>query len=58
MSLEIPVRVRFCTSCQADREEATGEMRVTHKARRWICRACLERKAVSIYRSVAKEKRG
>jgi hypothetical protein len=33
-------------------------MRITHKAKRWICRACLERKAVSIYRSVAKEKRG
>jgi hypothetical protein len=51
------MKTRFCTSCQCHREEATGEMRVTPKARRWICRACLDRKSESIYRNVSKEKR-
>jgi len=50
-------KLRFCTSCQASRDATTGEMRVKPKARRWVCRVCLERKAESIYRKIEKEKR-
>ena len=50
------IKWRFCTSCQADREEATGEYRQLNKTRRWVCRACIERKAVSIYRNVERRK--
>jgi hypothetical protein len=55
--IEPSVKVRFCTSCQADREEATGEVKVKGKIKRWVCRSCLDRKTDSIYRNVSKEKR-
>jgi len=55
--IEPPVKVRFCTSCQADREEATGEVKVKGKIKRWICRACLDRTTVSIYKNFSREKR-
>jgi hypothetical protein len=51
------MKTRFCTSCQTDREEATGEVKVKGKIKRWVCRACLDRKSESIYRNVSKEKR-
>lgn len=47
------MKVRFCTSCQASREEATGEYRQLNKTARWVCRMCLERKSESIYRNVS-----
>jgi len=50
-------KLRFCTSCQAPREAATGEMRVKPRTRRWVCRVCLDRKAESIYRNLDKEKK-
>lgn len=53
---EPQVKMRFCTSCQAHREESTGEFKAKSKIRRWICRACLDRKTDSIYRNVSKEK--
>jgi hypothetical protein len=47
------IRYRFCTSCQATREEATGEMKQLNKTKRWVCRLCLDRKSVSIYRNTS-----
>jgi len=54
--IEPQVKVRFCTSCQADREEATGEVKIKGKIKRWICRACLDRTTVSIYKNFNREK--
>lgn len=42
---------RFCTNCQAMREASTGQLRRLRTTSRWICQACLERKAKSIYAS-------
>lgn len=42
---------KFCTSCQATRSVEGGERKITRGVARWVCRACLDRKAVSIYRS-------
>lgn len=42
---------RFCTSCQATRTLEGGEIRATRGVPRWICRACIERKNESIYKS-------
>ena len=47
---------RFCTSCQCDREEATGEYKKHSKTRRWVCRLCIERKSPSIYRNLSEDK--
>lgn len=55
--IEPIVKVRFCTSCQATRSVEGGEIRPTRGVVRWVCRPCIERKSVSIYRSVSKEKR-
>jgi hypothetical protein len=57
MNQELQVKTKFCTSCQADREEATGIFRVVNKTRRWICRSCLDRKTVSIYKNFDKDKK-
>lgn len=43
--------LRFCTACQANREEAGGHWRGGRGWRRWICQACTERKSESIYSS-------
>lgn len=53
MTTDTYVKTRFCTSCQCHREEATGEMRISPKSRRWICRLCLEHKSPSIYRNMS-----
>jgi ribosomal protein L37AE/L43A len=42
---------RFCTNCQAMRDSSTGQLRRLRTTSRWICQACLERKAKSIYAS-------
>lgn len=42
---------KFCTSCQAMRALEGGERRVTRGVPRWVCRACMERKSESIYKS-------
>jgi hypothetical protein len=44
---------RFCTSCQAHREEATGVYKIHSKTKRWVCRLCIERKSPSIYRNTS-----
>jgi hypothetical protein len=51
------VKRRFCTSCQAHREEATGELRVFRNTKRWICAACLDRRSESIYKNHDKNDR-
>jgi hypothetical protein len=55
--VEPQVKVRFCTSCQADREASTGEFKAGSKIKRWICRACLNRTTVSIYKNFDKGKK-
>jgi hypothetical protein len=47
-------RQRFCTSCQANRDEAGGEYRRYRRTARWVCQCCIERKTVSIYKSQGK----
>lgn len=42
---------RFCTSCQATRALEGGELRATRGVPRWVCQPCVQRKAVSIYKS-------
>lgn len=42
---------KFCTSCQAMRSVEGGERKVTRGVPRWVCRACIERKTESIYKS-------
>ena len=46
---------RFCTSCQAHRDEATGVMRVFRNTKRWVCLACIERRSGSIYKNYEKD---
>lgn len=46
--------VRFCTSCQADRDVAGGEFRKFRNTGRWVCQCCIQRKTVSIYKSQGK----
>ena len=41
---------RFCTSCQATRSVEGGVIRVTNSTR-WICKSCIERKTMSIYKN-------
>ncbi len=43
--------VRFCTSCQASKDEAGGQFRRSRNTARWICLSCVERRTVSIYKS-------
>lgn len=45
------MKMRFCTSCQADRDASTGEVRQLRRTSRWVCQACVERKSESIYRN-------
>ena len=45
--------MRFCTSCQCDREEAGGVYKQLNKTARWVCLACIERRSPSIYRNVS-----
>jgi hypothetical protein len=45
--------MRFCTSCQCDREEAGGVYKHLNKTARWVCLACIERRSPSIYRNVS-----
>lgn len=40
---------RFCTGCQVDRPHEGGEIVQTGKVRRWKCKMCIEKKAVSPY---------
>jgi hypothetical protein len=42
---------KFCTSCQATRTMEGGERRITRGVPRWVCRACIDRKSESIYKS-------
>lgn len=42
---------RFCTSCQCARDADTGITRKVNKTSRWICRACLDHKTESLYKS-------
>lgn len=44
---------RYCTSCQADRDLEGGIIKRTRSASRWICKSCLERKTVSIYKNTS-----
>ena len=44
-------QTRFCTSCQATRAVEGGELRATRGVPRWVCQPCVQRKAVSIYKS-------
>ena len=41
----------FCTSCQADRAAEGGQRQLRGTIYRWICKACLERRSESIYKS-------
>jgi hypothetical protein len=50
-------KLRFCTSCQSDREEATGEFKAGSKIKRWICRGCIDHKTASPYKNMSKEPR-
>lgn len=43
--------IRFCTSCQANRDEVGGEYRYLRKTARWVCQACVEHRTQSIYKS-------
>ena len=36
---------RYCTGCQSIRKAAGGVWRSTGKVRRWMCAACVERRA-------------
>jgi hypothetical protein len=45
--------MRFCTSCQATRDEEGGVYRQVNKTARWICVACLQKKSLSIYRNLS-----
>lgn len=47
------IKVRFCTSCQALKPEADGRLKQTRGVPRWLCKACVDRKSPSIYRSQA-----
>ena len=42
---------KFCTSCQATRQLEGGERKITRGVSRWVCRACIDRKSESIYKS-------
>jgi len=42
---------RYCTSCQCDRQTEGGEYRKLNKTARWLCRLCVQRKSVSLYKS-------
>ena len=55
--MEAEPKRRFCTSCQAHRKEATGELRVFRNTKRWICAACLDRRSESIYKNHDKNDR-
>ena len=46
--------MRFCTTCQSDRDEEGGVTKRTGKfgqCSRWLCKSRAERKTVSIYKS-------
>jgi hypothetical protein len=42
---------RFCTSCQATKDELGGEYRRYKRTARWVCQGCKEHKSESIYKS-------
>lgn len=42
---------RFCTSCQAVKNEAGGVFKRVNKTARWICLDCLERRSQSPYKA-------
>jgi len=42
--------MRFCTSCQATKDEEGGEFRRVRRTARWVCKGCVEHKTVSIYK--------
>ena len=43
--------MRFCTSCQTNREEEGGVMRKLRSTARWVCAPCLNRNTNSIYKA-------
>jgi hypothetical protein len=42
---------RFCTSCQAVKNEAGGVFKRVNKTARWICLDCLEKRSESLYKA-------
>ncbi len=42
--------MKFCTTCQRDKEEAGGYKKPGSN-RAWRCKSCYERKTTSIYRA-------
>ena len=45
--------MKFCTSCQATRDEEGGIFRRGKRTNRWICKSCIEKKSPSIYRNLS-----
>ena len=43
--------MKFCTACQAHREEAGGVTRRGKGYARWMCQQCAEKKSESIYKA-------
>jgi len=44
---------KFCTSCQATKDEEGGIYRRGKRTNRWICKSCLDKKSPSIYRNLS-----
>ena len=45
--------VRFCTSCQCNRDMEGGVFRRSKRSGRWICSLCLAHKTESIYKNTS-----